>query len=184
MRLTEHISDVQLNEYLDHESTERALIESHLSSCDECATRLSALQALFTEIESLPELELTHSFREASLWDAARFTQSSNLIPQLPRCLTLTAILQAALAVIVLIFVAPFVTAFVPAVEFPSFADTRVQLQIQWSAMFQVFSNYQIPPFPQLPVVEISSLVLGAALASVFILWLVGNGLLLRRQTR
>ena len=35
MHLTDHISDVQLNEYLDNESTERVFIESHLSVCDE-----------------------------------------------------------------------------------------------------------------------------------------------------
>jgi anti-sigma factor RsiW len=177
MHLTEHISDVQLNEYLDHESTERALIESHLSSCDDCAARLSTLQALFIEIESLPELELTPSF-------AIRFTPTPDLIPQPPRWLTLTAILQAALAIIVLIFVAPFVTAFMPVVELPSFAGSWVQLQIQWSAMLQGFANYHLPPLPPLPVVEISSLVLAAALAGLSVLWLVGNGLLLRRQTR
>ncbi len=53
-----HLTDEQLNEYLDNESTdERAQIESHLSSCDECAARLSTLQNLFAELESLPELE-------------------------------------------------------------------------------------------------------------------------------
>ena len=39
------LTDVQLNEYLDNETTnERSQIESHLSSCDECAARLSTLQ--------------------------------------------------------------------------------------------------------------------------------------------
>jgi anti-sigma factor RsiW len=184
MHLTDHISDVQLNEYLDNETTERAAIETHLSSCDECTARLTALQTLFAEIESLPELELTHSFREASLCVAARFTPTPSLVPQLPRWLTLTATLQVVFAVIALILVAPFVTNLLPALPMPSAADIAHQFQAQWIAMLNIFSNIQFPTLPQLPAVEISSLVLVLTLAGVSLLWLVGNGLLLRRQIR
>jgi anti-sigma factor RsiW len=184
MHLTDHISDVQLNEYLDNETAERVQIEAHLSSCDECAARLTALQALFTEIESLPELELTRSLREASLWDAARFTPTPSLTPQLPRWLTLTATLQAVFAVTAIIFVAPFVTNLLPAIQIPSITETAIQLQAQWMALLDTFTNFQLPTLPQLPAVEISSLMLALTLAGVSILWLVGNGLLLRRQIR
>ena len=54
-----HLTEEELNEYLDNEIQDRARAELHLSSCDECAARLATLQALFTEIESLPELALT-----------------------------------------------------------------------------------------------------------------------------
>jgi len=54
-----HLTDEQLNEYLDNEIVDRADIESHLASCGECAARLTALQTLFAELDSLPELELT-----------------------------------------------------------------------------------------------------------------------------
>jgi anti-sigma factor RsiW len=178
MHLADHISDVQLNEYLDNnETTERAFIEAHLSSCGECTARLTALQAVFTEIESLPELELPHSI-------AARFTPPPSLTPQLPRWLTLTATLQAAFAVIAIIFISPLIVNFLPAVQTPSIADVTLQLQSQWMAMLDGFSNIQMPTLPQLPVLEISSLVLALTLAGVSILWLVGNGLLLRRQIR
>ncbi len=60
-----HLTDDQLNEYLDEATTERAQIEAHLSSCDECAARLSTLQNVFTELDSLPELELTRDPRRA-----------------------------------------------------------------------------------------------------------------------
>ena len=69
-----HLSEEQLNEYLDEATDERAQIEAHLSSCDECAARLSALQDLFLEIESLPEVELARAL-------AAPFTPR----PSLPR---------------------------------------------------------------------------------------------------
>ena len=36
-----HLTDDQLNEYLDEATAERVQIEAHLSSCDECAARLS-----------------------------------------------------------------------------------------------------------------------------------------------
>jgi anti-sigma factor RsiW len=172
-----HLTDDQLNEYLDNETAERVQIETHLSSCDRCAARLTVLQALFTEIESLPELALSRSL-------AARFTPTPSLIPQLPRWLTLTATLQAVAAVIAIIFVAPFVTNLLPAVQTPSITDVALQLQSQWMVMLDGFSNIQLPTLPQLPALEISSLVLALTLAGVSLLWLVGNGLLLRKQIR
>jgi anti-sigma factor RsiW len=172
-----HLTDDQLNEYLDNETTESAFIETHLSSCGECAARLTTLQALFTEIESLPELELTHSL-------AARFTQTPSLPLQLPRWLTLTATLQAVAAVIAIIFVTPFVTDLLPAIQMPSIAEVLLQLQSQWMVLLKTLTDFQLPTLPQIPVIETSSLVLALTLAGVSLLWLVGNGLLLRRQIR
>ncbi len=56
-----HLTDEQLNEYLDHETNERAQIELHLATCGKCSARLAALQDLFSEIKSLPELELSRN---------------------------------------------------------------------------------------------------------------------------
>ena len=172
-----HLTDDQLNEYLDNESTERIQIETHLSSCDECAARLTALKALFAEIESLPELELTHNI-------ATRFSPTPSLQQQLPAWLTLTATLQAALALITVIIAAPFITNLLPAIETPSLTDIFLQLQSQWAAWLNLLSTFQLPTVPQLPALEISSLMLTLTLAGVSILWLVGNGLLLRNQIK
>ena len=140
-----HLTDEQLNEYVDHESSERVQIEAHLSSCDECAARLTALQTLFAEIESLPELELTRPI-------AARFAPTPSLtVPQLPRWLTLTATLQAAVALVVLILAAPFITNLLPAVQTPSLTDVFLQLQSQWATRISLAIiktiNYQIPNY-------------------------------------
>ena len=176
-----HLTDEQLNEYLDNEIADRAIVESHLSSCDECAARLTALQELFAEVESLPDVQLTRSI-------AARFTTRPNLTPQLPRWLTLTATLQAAFALILLIFAAPFVASMLPAIEMPTFTDLLVQLQSQWTTLLDILSRlgsgqaFQVPALPQLPVLQISSLMLALTLAGASVLWLVGNGLLLRNQ--
>jgi anti-sigma factor RsiW len=172
-----HLTDEQLNEYLDDESAERAQIEAHLSSCADCAARLTALQALFTEIVSLPELALSTNI-------AARFTPTPSLTTQLPRWLPLTATLQAAAALIALIVAAPFVANLLPEIESPSFTGIFIQIQSQWMAWLDLLSTLQVPAFPQLPAFEISSLVLTLTLAGASVLWLVGNGLLLRNYIR
>ena len=184
MHLTDHISDVQLNEFLDNESTERAHIESHLSSCGECAARLAALQTLFAELDSLPEVELTHSI-------AARITPHATSSTQLPRWLTLTATLQATFALIALLVAAPFVTNLLLPLETPSFTEVLIQLQSQWLTLLNTFTNYraaslwdQLPNLPTLPPLQIPTLTLSLALAFASLLWLVGNGLLLRKQIR
>ena len=181
MQLTDHISDVQLNEYLDHETDDRAQIELHLSSCADCAARLSTLQALFDEIESLPELSVAPGF-------AARFMPIRSEPVQLPRSLTLTVILQAALAVLASIVAAPFVTKFVssyaPSLSVPSLADVFLQLQSQWRTWLDMLSQFQFTSIPQLPSIELSSLMLMFTLVGASLLWLIGNGLLLRNQMK
>lgn len=172
-----HLTDDQLNEFLDNETAERAQIETHLSACDECAARLAALQALFAEIESLPELTFSTPL-------AARFAPTPSLPLQIPAWLTLTAILQAALAMIALIVAAPFITVLLPTVEMPSLTVLLIQIQTQWTKWLDSLSTFQLPSLPQLPLLEISSLVLTLTLAGASLLWLVGNGLLLRKQIR
>ena len=172
-----HLTEEELNEYLDNEIQDRAQIELHLSSCDKCAARLVVLQALFAEIESLPELELTQSI-------AARFAPSPSLPAQLPRWLTLTATLQAALALIAIILAAPMVMNVLPAIQTPSLTDIFVQVQSQWIAWLDILSTFQLPSVPRIPVFKLSSLILTLILAGVSILWLIGNGLLLRRQIK
>ncbi len=169
-----HLTNDQLNEYLDHESAERAQIELHLDSCDECAARLSTLQNLFAELESLPELALAKSL-------AAPFAPRPSLPAQLPAWLPLTVTLQAAVALVALIIAAPLVNQFLPALETPSLSDAFIQLQTQWTAWLDMLSQFQLPTFPTLSF-ELSSLYLMSALAVVSVFWLVGNGLLLRNQ--
>ncbi len=172
-----HLTDDQLNEYLDNQSNERAQIESHLASCAECAARLTALQALFAELESLPELEPTRNF-------AARFVSAGKLNPQLPRWLPLTAGLQAALALLALIAAAPFVMKLIPPIKTPSLAELLIQIQTQWLMLFDTFTNVQLPTLTSLPPLDLSTVTLSFALAGASLLWLVGNGLLLRRQIK
>jgi hypothetical protein len=169
-----HLTDDQLNEYLDHESAERKKNELHLDSCDECAVRLSRLQDLFAELESLPELALTRDLAEP-------FALRRSLPAQLPAWLPLTVILQAAIALVALIIAAPFAIQLLPVVKLPSLSNAFHQLQSQWTTWLDMLSQFQLPTFPIISF-ELSSLYLMSALAVVSVFWLVGNGLLLRNQ--
>lgn len=171
-----HLTDDQLNEYLDNESTEPTVIESHLDLCDECAARLSTLQNLFAELDSLPELELTRYL-------AAPFTPRPSLPAQIPKFLTLTVTLQAAVALTAIILAVPFIAQFIPILELSSLSNVFIQLQTQWTTWFDILSQFQFPTLPTFTF-EISSIYLMSALVGVFMLWLVGNGLLLRNQIK
>ncbi len=180
-----HLTDEQLNEYLDNASTERALIETHLDSCDECAARLSTLQALFTDLDSLPEVALSTNL-------AARFRPRPSLAPQLPHWLTLTATLQAAAALVALIVAIPFFSIMLPQVEMPSFTTWLFGIQSIWASWLDTLSNLALSPvegfqlpnyqFANLPTysVELSTLFIALAIVSIF--WIFGNGLLLRNN--
>ena len=172
-----HLTEEELNEYLDNEIQDRVPIELHLSSCAECAARLDALQALFAEIESLPELELTRSI-------AARFAPSPGMPVTVPRWLTLTAILQATLALVAIILAAPVVMDLFPVIQTPSLTVIFIQIQSQWTAWLGVLSTFRLPSVPEIPVFEFSSLILALIFVGVSALWLIGNGLLLRNHIK
>ena len=170
-----HLTDEQLNEYLDNESAERAQIELHLASCGECAARLTALQSLFAELDSLPEVELTLSL-------ASRITLHATSSPQLPRWLTLTASLQAAAALVALIIAIPFFSIMLPQVEMPSFTTWLFEIQSLWTSWLDTISTFQMPTFQPstIPTLEMSTLFIALAIVSIF--WIFGNGLLLRNR--
>jgi len=172
-----HLTNEQLNEYLDNASTERAFIESHLDSCDECAARLSTLQTLFIDLDSLPEVAFTTDL-------AARFRPRPSLPAQLPRWLTLTVSLQAAAALVALIVAIPFFSIMLPKVEMPSFTTWLFEIQSLWTSWLDTLSTFRLPnyQFTNLPIypVELSTLFIALAIVSIF--WIFGNGLLLRNN--
>lgn len=183
-----HLTEEELNEYLDNEIQDRKRVELHLSVCEECAATLAALQTLFTEIESLPELALTRNISEAPLWGAAAFMGDRNLRTSLPRSLRLAATLQAALVLLAIFIAAPFVIGFVSPylanLPMPSFTDMFIQIQAQWMSWLDMLSNFRLPAAPQIPAIDLSSLAITFTLVVVSMLWLVGNGLLLRNQIK
>jgi anti-sigma factor RsiW len=176
-----HLSEEQLNEYLDHESADRVQIELHVSSCDECAARLAMLQTLFTELEELPELALPRDL-------AAPVMRRVGWPGVLPAWLTLTLAVQSALAIITALIAAPFMIEFasqsMPVLQLPGITETFLQFQTQWMAWQETISSFQMPVLPPIPTLQLSSLLILSTLTGASILWLVGNGLLLRNQIK
>lgn len=172
-----HLTDEQLNEYLDNEINAREQIELHLNSCNECSLRFSDLQNLFLELDSLPDLQLTRDLSK-------RFITSGQLNLGLPRWLTLTVFAQATLALISLIISIPFITTYIPQIDVASLTSPLFEIQSLWNTWLDSLSTLQLPTIPQfpIPIIEMSSLLL--ALAGIFVLWILGNGLLLRNQIR
>lgn len=172
-----HLTDEQLNEYIDNETNEREQIELHLNSCNECSLRLSDLQTLFLELDSLPELQLTRDL-------STRFTAQRQLIQHPPRWLTLTVFAQATLAIFALIISIPFITTYVPQIDTASLMTPLFEIQSLWNSTLDSLSTLQLPALPELPIpiLEMSSLLL--ILAGIFIVWIFGNGMLLRNQIR
>jgi hypothetical protein len=142
---------------------------------------LAALRVLFAEIESLPELELSRDI-------AAPITRKLSGHAPLSRSLHLTVTLQALAALAAVIFAAPFVTQFassyLSSIQVPSLADLSLQLQSQWITWLDLLSQFYLPTVPEIPKVELSSLFIMLTVAGVSFLWLVGNGLLLRKQIK
>lgn len=60
--MMEHLTEEQLNEYLDHslEAAELARIGTHLSDCPDCRARLASLQIVFQALAALPEATPGH----------------------------------------------------------------------------------------------------------------------------
>ncbi len=176
-----HLTDEQLNEYLDNESKDRAQVQSHLSSCADCAARLAVLQVLFDEIESLPEVALSRDL-------AAPVIRRVSGRASLPRSLRLTVTLQFAAAMVALVFAAPFVvqllSPYLSDLQAPSLVDLFLQVQSQWTAWLDLLSQFQLPSVPEIPVFELSSLFIMLIVVGVSVLWLLGNGLLLRNQIK
>jgi anti-sigma factor RsiW len=175
-----HLTDEQLNEYLDHETDERLEIDRHLSSCADCAARLQALQVIFDEIESLPDVQVSPEI-------AVRWVESGSS-SSLPRSLTLTMILQAAAAAIAIIAAAPlvmqFLSSYTPSLSIPSLADLVRALQSGWMAWLNSLSSLAVPTIPQIPLLNVSSLFVMLTVIGVFLFWLIGNGLLLRNHVK
>jgi len=96
--------------------------------------------------------------------------------------------LQGVAAISVIILAAPFVGQFISPylleIQSLSFADMFLPVQSQWTAWLDLLSQFQVPTVPEFPVVELSSLFITIIVVGASLLWLIGNGLLLRNQVK
>ncbi len=191
-----HLTDSQLNEYLDDtlDETTKIKFDSHLQTCEDCSARLCELKFLFTSLESLPEVKLRRDLSPAIL---ARLPQKQ------PRLWTpfFAAQLGAALGLFfwLSVQVTNFITPIISTSRFPPFTMPNFQYAISnfqfpnFHSLFTIFiSLFSIPKF-QLPtfnlptfqpsILNLSTFDLIFISASVFLLWLVGNLSLLRNRS-
>ena len=187
-----HLDEVTLNEYLDAALApeRRGAVEAHLAQCPDCTTRLNGLRALFAELETLPE---TSPRRDLS---PAVITAIRRRLPQSPVAAPALRAVFAAQALIALVLLGLALPTIMRATQwavvtqlagqavadiagaFPGLPSELLALQISLQRFMAASLEFvRQPPLPSLPMLNV-----GLCLAAVSLLWLVGNGLLLRRQ--
>lgn len=179
-----HFNDDTLNEYLDDALTpiRRAEVEDHLATCAECQTRLAGWRVVFVTLEALPEAPLERDLSRQVL--AALRPQPAPL----PLIVRWAFVAQATLA-FGLTLAAAFIFSFTIAPAnsflnpvFDSLARSTESVAAQWQATWGAAQNALTREF------EAALALLPhafdwpwlAGLGAVLLLWLVGNGVILR----
>ncbi len=181
-----HIDDALLNEYLDAAlgPDKRAEVEAHLAQCSDCAVRLSDLRSLFAALEAMPDAPLARDL-------SAAFRRPRLQNPVAHPALRIAFAVQAFAALILLGAAAPFVVRapqWVAASQFGERATSAIATAVtsftsEWlaapaaaqrtmSESFEMLRRLTLPPLPWQNV--------GLCLSAAALLWLLGNGLLLR----
>jgi Putative zinc-finger len=186
-----HLSDFQLNEYLDHildESTRRAL-ELHLEACPDCSARLQELQLVSVHLANLHEAQLSHDLTKSVI---------AHLPQEQPRTWTLFFAAQLGAALGALLFISLELAQAVhlpPASTFRSlipeirFSIPSFQLSTLYSlfAIIHPFSPFPSSLFylPQLPTFQFpfsNGQIFVIALFTL-LLGFTGNAILLREHS-
>jgi len=181
-----HLTEETLNEYLDGElaPAARAAADGHLSACADCWARLEALRGLFVELEDLPDARLARDLATAVV--AALEKRSS-----VPGAVRVVVILQVLAAAAILALAWPVLqleqalsglsVAFNPVFPAPSELTRRVVQQ--WAFWGRSLAQLGRPPAFAAPFsihLDPPAILITLTLVSACLLWLVGNGLLLR----
>src|SRR5271157_3752495 len=182
-----HITDFQLNEYLDHALDEalQGQCDSHLSSCAECRARLEELKGLYSNLADLHEVKLSHDLTRSVM---------AHLPQKQPRTWTpfFAAQLGAALGALLFIIVEftqavylPSVSTFqslIPEIRFviPNFQLSTLHSSFTIINPFSLFS-YSLFHLPQLPAFQFPLSNFQTSVIAIFTLLfgLIGNAILL-----
>ena len=180
-----HLTEETLNEYLDGalSSSARTVTDAHLADCPGCASRLESLRALFAGLDGLPDVGLARDLSPAVLLALPRRAR-------LPLLIRLVLPLQAPAALAILAWAWPALdnSFWLPGwsslwdVSFSSASRLPGILASQWSAWTQPLTRLTFSPAISLHLYP-SAFLLGLTLSSACLLWLVGNGLLLRARS-
>lgn len=181
-----HLTEELFNELLDETLPQENVLalEAHLAVCAECSARLDQIARLFSDLENLPELQMNR--------DLSGFVvQAIRPNLEIPRQWKWAILTQFALAGLILMFTIPalltsdvvnamglFWTSEI--INNPIRLDFVFQIELYILNLMQFISfevqNFQIPDLP-LTLVTVLPILMTSG-----ILWLVGNGLLLRKR--
>ena len=186
-----HITDFQLNEYLDNilELSAHRAVEAHLRDCNECRARLDELQFVLSALKSLTDVRLSQDI-------------STDIASRLPRrpdptftpvfAIQLGAALGALLFVTVelaqAIRIPPASTfqSLIPEVRFaiPNFQIFTLYAPFSIINYFSLFHN-SLFNLPQLPTFQfpLSGFQISVIAIFTLLLWLAGNAILLRERS-
>ncbi len=186
-----HLTDAQLNEYLDQalDGDELRQVRSHLEGCPDCRERLDGLQAVFAHLAGLQDVQVSRDLRadilsrlpvnRAPLW-------TPSLAAQLGAVCGLLLWLSFQMTKWIQPFLAGLSSARVPTqylpLQFPRFSDVlhlalaipQFHLSLMPHPLSLSFPIPQLPSFPTPDLIWIG--------VSISILWLIGNYFLLWKQ--
>ncbi len=175
-----HLSEETLNEYLDGalSSSMRAEADGHLAACPVCHARLEALRGLFAELDALPEAALERDLSPVVM---------AAITARVPRVVRLAALVQALAAVAMLALAWPQLnlSALAPStqLDLPSTLDLAEWFVLQWTVWMQALTRLNVSSAFSTSFslnLDPPALLLTLTIVSACLLWLVGNGLLLR----
>jgi len=170
-----------LDDVLADEDCER--LELHLAQCDECTAKYASLKYLYSEMERLPDEPLAHDI-------SARVIRSIALEEDRKPTLYLVITAQLAAAIIMIAAIWPRISlelgskySLVQLLEpLRNFADLSTQ-GILFMREFLSWIHTQWIATLSMPAIDwpITGFPLALAVGGMTLLWLLGNGLLLRQ---
>jgi hypothetical protein len=185
----EHLTEEQLNEYLDELLDESACqaVETHLAKCADCRGQMDGLELVFANLGELPDEQLQHDLTPAVL----------EKLPQKLQVHVWTRTLAAQVGVVAgtLVWLGMQLIPLIqfPQLEFPkqptfdalSFLARLLIIQFTVPPLHFPDFNYHLAPIdfwvPTLSF-QLSIAHLAVLVFSAFVLWVVGNLILLRRR--
>ncbi len=173
----DHITETQLNLYLDNQLDESGLqkVALHLSQCPDCRKKIDELRLVFTSLAELPDTAIARDL-------------TPDILSRLPRKPTMSRSLAMQWGIVLGVSIWSAMQA-VGAIQFPSvnslkqFAMIKIPVISLTALQFPIFSlpQMELPSFT-LPTFSVGASTGQVALAvvSALVLWLVGNFILLR----
>jgi len=185
-----HPGEDRLHEYLDEllNSEERLELEAHTSSCEQCARELERLSGLFSELSSLAEIPL-----EADLSRVVLETIQENARRRAG--VRIAIALQISLLLLITIVIGPNIYSFLTRLSGLLQPSTVSTWLMESFILFQASIGLSLQSIRHdlVELLEFNSLLdqfsiqtthMISLVGGVFILWLIGNSVLLRDSNR